>query len=144
MTTAITSITLGALERSSESHHDAPTALREAVEALGVLAAQAAREGAFEAGAADWGGASLRVELVRRGEGILSGIIRRGVATGAFQPSCAAWAIRRLPHAILAGVCARWVFGLPERRSLRASIAADAALEVLRPRAFPSAHRVRR
>src|SRR5882672_8413241 len=111
MTTAITSITLGALERSSESHHDATTALREAVESLWAITAQAAREGAFEAGAADWGGASLRVELLHRGQRILSGIIRRGVATGAFQPSCAAWAIERLPHAIVAGVCARWVFG---------------------------------
>jgi hypothetical protein len=144
MTTAITSLALGALERSSESPHDATTALREAVDALWAIAAQAAREGAFEAGAADWGGASLRVELVRRGRAILSRIIRRGVVTGAFQPSCATWAIRHLPHVMVAGVCARWVLGLPEQRSLRASIAADAALEVLRPVAFPSPHRARR
>jgi hypothetical protein len=38
-----------------------------------------------------------------------------------------------LVHALVAGACASWVFGLPEERSLRAGPAAEAALEVLRP-----------
>jgi len=114
---------LAALERSSESHGDPTTALREAVDALWTIAAQAAREGAF---------ASDRVELMQRGKRVLSVIIRRGLASGAFRPRCRTWAEQGLAHALMAGVCARWVFGLPQERSLRAGAAADAALEALR------------
>ena len=108
---------------------DPTTALREAVEALGTMAAQAAAEGALDA--------LRRRELVRRGTNALSTIIHRGVASGAFRPTCALWATRRLPHAIVAGVCARWAFGLSEERSLGASAAADVVLEVLRPTRQP-------
>ena len=116
---------LGALERYSESHDDPTTALREAVEALWTMGAQAAAEGTLDA--------LRRRELVRRGTNALSTIIHRGVASGAFRPTCALWATRRLPHAIVAGLCARWAFGLSEERSLQAGSAAEAALEVLRP-----------
>ena len=118
-------IALGALERFSDSHDDLTTALREAVEALWTIAAQAASTSS--------GGASVRVELVQRGERILSAIIRRGVASGAFRPRCRAWAEQGLAHALMAGACARWVLGLPRERSPRAGPAAEAALEVLRP-----------
>src|SRR5256712_4365451 len=115
---------LGALERSSESHDDSATAVREAVEALWTIAAQAASTTA--------GGVSVRVELVQRGKRILSVIIRRGLASGAFRPGCRAWAEHGLAHALMAGACARWALGLPGERSLRAGPAAQAALEVLR------------
>src|SRR5712691_5839837 len=128
---------LGELERYSESHDDPTTALREAVEALWTIAGQAARDGAFEEAPASSGGASFRVELVHRGQRILSGIIRRGVASGAFRPRCAQWAEQGLAHALIAGACARWVLGLPEERSLRAGPAAEAALEALRPTRRP-------
>ena len=97
--------------------------LRDTVEALWAIA---------EASGEPWG-ASLRVQLMDRGKRILGRIIRRGVATGAFRPVCPRWAERDLAHALVAGACARWVFGLPEGRSLRARPAADAALAVLRP-----------
>jgi hypothetical protein len=42
--------------------------------------------------------------------------------------------VERLPRAVVAGLCARWVFDLREERSLRAGAMADAALEVLSPR----------
>ena len=116
---------LGALERHSGLHDDATTALREAVEAIGALAQRAAAEGGLDV--------LRRRELVRCGTNALSTIIHRGVASGAFRPPCALWATRNLPHAIVAGVCARWAFGLSEERSLRASAAVKAALEVLRP-----------
>ena len=115
---------LGALERSSESHDDPTTALREAVEALWTIAAQAASTNSD--------GASVRVELVERGERILSMIIRRGLASGAFRPRCRRWAVQGLAHALMAGACARWVLGLPQERSLSAGVAAEAALEALR------------
>jgi len=103
--------------------------VHDAVVAIGAIAERAVAAGAF---------ASLRGLLVRRGTSILSTIIRRGVASGAFQPQSEHWAVKALPRAIVAGVCARWVFGLPEQRSLRVRIAAAAALEMLRPRPFPS------
>ena len=102
---------------------DAATELRDAVEALWVSAARAA---------ADSDGASLRVELMHRGERVLGSIIRRGVTSGAFRPVCTGWAERGLVRALVAGACARWVFGLPAERSLGAGAAADAALDVLR------------
>jgi hypothetical protein len=118
-------------DRCSQGDDDPSRALHAAVAALGVIAERAGVEGAF---------ASVRERLMRRGTSTLSTIIRRGVASGAFQPDSIDWAIEGLPRAIVAGVCARWVFGLVEKRSLRAGTAAEAALEILRPRAFPSAH----
>jgi hypothetical protein len=102
---------------------DAATELRDAVDALWASAARAA---------ADSDGASLRVEVMHRGERVLGSIIRRGVASGEFRPVCTRWAERGLVRALVAGACARWVFGLPAERSLGAEAAADAALEVLR------------
>jgi hypothetical protein len=123
---------LEALERSAAASADPATALRDTVDALWAIAAQAAREGAFDEAAADAGGASLRVELMHYATRVLVSIIRRGVAAGAFRPLCSHWAERGLVHALVAAACARWVFDLPEARSLRAGPAADAALEVLR------------
>jgi hypothetical protein len=120
--------TLGALERAPLLDGDPTRALLDAVEAIGKIAEWAAGEGALDAG--------RRHELVLQGARILSTIIRRGVESGTFRPACARWAVERLPYAIAAGVCARWVFDLREERSLRAGAAADAALEVLHPRVF--------
>jgi hypothetical protein len=105
--------------------NDPTTALREAVEAIWAIADRAATEGTLDA--------LRRRELVRRGTSALSTIIRSGVASGAFRPPCPQWATRGLPRAIVAGICARWAFGLPEERSLGAGPAAEAALEALRP-----------
>src|SRR2546422_11140207 len=69
---------LEALERASGLHADPTTALRETVEALWTIAAQAASTNS--------GGASVRVELMHRGKRILSVIIRRGLAAGGFRP----------------------------------------------------------
>jgi hypothetical protein len=118
--------TLGALERAPLSDGDPTRALHDAVEAIGRIAERAAGEGALNA--------RRRHELVAKGEQILSTIIRRGVESGTFRPPCARWAVERLPYAIVAGMYARSVFDLREERSLRAGAAADAALEVLRPR----------
>jgi len=95
------------------------------VDTIGRIAQRAAGEVGFDS--------RRRRDLVRRGAHVLAAIIRRGVESGAFRPHCALWAIQSLPYAIVAGVCARWVFGLPEERSLRAGAAADAALEALCP-----------
>ena len=96
--------------------------MRAAVEALWAIAARAS--------ASD--GASLQVDVIHRGKRTLRSIIRRGVASGAFRPRCSRWAESGLVHALVAGARARWVFGLPEERSLKAGAAADVALEVLR------------
>ncbi len=104
---------------------DPTEALRETVDTIGRIAQRAAGEVGFDS--------RRRRDLVRRGAHVLAAIIRRGVESGAFRPHCALWAIQSLPYAIVAGVCARWVFGLPEERSLRAGAAADAALEALCP-----------
>jgi hypothetical protein len=114
-----------ALERCGNVSADPATALRDAVEALWTMAAQAA--------SAEPGAASRRADVMRRSERILASIIRRGLASGAFRPRCPRWAESGLVHALVAGACARWVFGLPEERALRAGPAADAALEVLAP-----------
>jgi hypothetical protein len=117
---------LGALERATQSDGDPTMALHVAVEAIGKIAERAAGQGALDA--------LRRRQLVSQGAGILSALIRRGVESGTFRPLCARWAVESLPYAIVAGVCARSVFDLPEERSLRAGAAADAALQVLRPR----------
>jgi hypothetical protein len=39
-----------------------------------------------------------------------------------------------LPYAIVAGACVQWVFGLATGPSLRATLAIELVLEVLRPR----------
>jgi len=114
--------------RSGKSDRDATTALRETVEAIWKLVEQASSEQALD------GSLLARRELVQRGTCALSAVIHQGVATGAFRPGCASWAIRRLPFAIVAGACLQWVLGLAAGPSLRASTAAAAALEILRPR----------
>ena len=101
---------------------DPATALRTAVGALWSAFEQAARQGMLEA---------ARRRLERHGRQVLSGIIRRGVRSGAFRPRCALWAVQRLPFAIVAGAGASWVFGLPQRSSLSASVVTQAALEIL-------------
>jgi len=112
--------------RSGKSDRDATTALRETVEAIWKLVERASSD--------DTGGLLARRELVQRGTCALSAVIHQGVATGAFRPGCASWAIRRLPFAIVAGACLQWVLGLATGPSLRASTAVAAALEILRPR----------
>ncbi len=114
-----------AVERRAQSDGDPTRALHDAVQAIGDIAQRAAGQGALDT--------LGRRQLVPQGGRILSDIIRRGVASGAFRPGCTRWAVESLPHALVAGVCARWAFGLPAGRSLRAGAAADAALEVLRP-----------
>ena len=116
---------LRALEWPTPPSGDPTRALHDAIATIGRIAERAAGEGAF--------GDFRRRQLVRRGAHVLSTIIQRGVESGAFRPYCARWAVQRLPYAIVAGVCARWVFGLPEERSLGAGAAADAALEALCP-----------
>ncbi|HEX9488133.1 MAG TPA: hypothetical protein VF976_13785 [Gemmatimonadales bacterium] len=118
--------TLGALERATQSDGDPTRALHDAVAAIGRIAERAAGDGPLDG--------LRRRQLVSRGARILSGIIRRGVESGTFQPPCPRWAVESLPRAVVAGVCARWVFDLREERSLWAGAAADAALDVLRPR----------
>jgi hypothetical protein len=117
---------LGALERATQTDGDPTMALYDAVEVIGKIAERTAAEGALDA--------LRRRQLVSQGARILSAIIRRGVESGTFRPPCVRWAVGSLPYAIVAGVCARSVFDLREERSLRAGAAADAALEVLRPR----------
>lgn len=117
--------TLDALERATPSAGDPSRALHDAVEAIGKVAERAAGEGALDA--------LRRRRLVSQGARILSTIIHRGVESGMFRPACARWAAERLPYAIAAGVCARWVFDLRTEQSLGTGAAADAALDVLRP-----------
>jgi hypothetical protein len=120
------SLDLNKPRRSGKSARDATTALRETVEGIWKVVEQAS--------SADTRGLLVRRELVQRGTCALSTVIRQGVASGAFRPGCASWAIRRLPFAIVAGACAHWVLGLATRPSLRASAAVSATLEILRPR----------
>lgn len=120
-----------AVARAAQCDGDPTGALHDTVEAIGTIAQRAAGEGALDA--------ASRRELVAQAGRILSAIIRRGVASGAFRPPCTRWAIESLPHALVAGVCARWVFGLATERSLRAGAAADAALALLRPLVAPGA-----
>jgi hypothetical protein len=112
--------------RSGKSARDATTALRETVEAIWKVVEQSS--------SADTRGLLARRELVQRGTCALSEVIRQGVASRAFRPACASWAIRRLPFAIVAGASLHWVLGLATGPSLRASTAVAAALEILRPR----------
>lgn len=121
---------LGALERATQSDGDPTRALHDAVEGIGKVAEQSVGEGAFDA--------HRRRHLVSQGVRILTAIVRRGVESGTFRPPCVRWAVENLPHAIVAGVCARSVFNLRGERALRARAAADAALEVLRPRVLTS------
>jgi hypothetical protein len=119
------------LDRSSREYDDPGRALHDAVGAIATIAERAAAQGAF---------AGLHRLLVLRGTTILSAIIRRGVVSGVFQPYAPDYVVEALPRAIAAGLCARWGFGLPEKGALRAGTAAAAALEILRPPAFPSPH----
>ncbi len=119
------------LERSRRSDDDPTTALRETVEAIWTSVEQAASASALDLSRHGVRALLARRDLVRRGTCMLSAVIRRGVASGAFRPQCASWAIERLPYAIVAGACVRWVFGLSRGPSLRASTAVAAALEIL-------------
>src|SRR2546430_17674887 len=85
---------LEALERASGLHADPTTALRETVEALWTIAAQAASTNS--------GGTSVRAELMRRGKRILSVIIRRGLAAGGLRLRCGLRAEPGPPRAPLA------------------------------------------
>ena len=125
---------LRSLERVAESHREPITALRETVEAIWKVVEQAASEPALDTSPPDAGALLARRELMQRATCVLSAVIQRGVESGAFRPACASWAIRRLPFAIVAGACVHWVFGLATAPSLRASVAVEATLEVLRPR----------
>jgi hypothetical protein len=122
------------LEHVRQSDRDPITALRETVEAIWKVVERAASEPALDTSGRDARALLARRELVQRGTGVLSAVIHRGVESGAFRPERASWAIRRLPFAIVSGACVHWVFGLATARSLRASTAVAAALEVLRPR----------
>jgi len=112
---------------------DPSTLLAETVNAIWKMIEQAAIDGALDPSRGDGGALLARRELVQRGTCMLSAVIRRGVESGTFWPRCRAWAIDRLPFAIVAGACAHWVLGLSTGPSLRARAAVQAALEVLRP-----------
>jgi hypothetical protein len=127
------------LEDLGESDRDPITALRETVETIRKVVELAASEPALDAARDDARALLARRELVQRGTCVLSAVIHRGLDSGAFRPGCASWAIRRLPFAIVAGACVHWVFGLATAPSLRASVAVEAALDVLRPRRHRSA-----
>src|SRR5258708_210368 len=125
---------LQSLERSRKSDPDPATALLETVAAIWPILAQPPSHMALRGSRHGARGLPARGELVQRGKCTLSGVIRRGVASGAFRPRRASWAIRRLPFAIVAGACVHWVLGLATAPSLSASAAVKGALEVLRPR----------
>ena len=122
---------LRALEGSGKSDQDPITALRERVEAIWKIVAQAASETALDGSGHGTRALLARRELVQRATCTLSGVVRRGVESGAFRPRCASWATHRLPFAIVSGACLHWVFGLASGPSLRAGTAIEAALEVL-------------
>ena len=104
------------------------------MEAIWRIVEQASSETALDGSHHGVSALFARRELVHRGTRVLSAVIRRGIASGAFRPRCASWAIRRLPFAIVAGACVHWVFGLAAGPSLRASTALEGAVQVLRPR----------
>ena len=112
---------------------DPSTMLAETVDAIWTMIEQAATDGALDRSRGDGGVLLARRELVQRGTCVLSAVIRRCVECGTFWPRCRAWAMHRLPFAIVAGGCAHWVLGLSTGRSLQARTAVRAALEVLRP-----------
>ena len=112
---------------------DSSTLLAETVDAIWKVIERAATDGALDTPRGDGGALLARRELLQRATCMLSAVIRRGVESGAFWPRCRAWAIHRLPFAIVAGGCAHWVLGLSTGPSLRARAAVRAALEVLRP-----------
>jgi len=130
---------LRSLERVGQSDRDPITALRETVEAIWKVVERVASEPALDATRPDARVLLARRELLQRGTCVLSAVIQRGVEFGAFRPACAWWAIRRLPFAIIAGACMHWVFGRATAPSLRASVAVETALDVLRPRWHGSA-----
>ena len=125
---------LRSLERCRKPNRDPATALRETVEAIWRIVEQASSETALDGSHHGVSALFARRELVHRGTRVLSAVIRRGIASGAFRPRCASWAIRRLPFAIVAGACVHWVFGLAAGPSLRASTGLEGAVQVLRPR----------
>jgi len=125
---------LRSLEGVTASDRDPIAALRETVEAIWKVVERATSEPALDASRDDVRVLIARRELMQRGTCKLSAVIRRGVESGAFRPGCASWAMRQLPFAIVAGACVHWAFGLATAPSLRASVAIEAALDVLRPR----------
>ena len=131
MTQAIASRDNGTIDPGSAI--DPSTLLAETVHAVWTMIERAATDGALDPSRRDGGALLARRELVQRGTGMVSAVIRRGVESGAFWPRCRAWAIHRLPFAIVAGGCAHWVLGLSTGPSLRVRTAVQAALEVLRP-----------
>jgi hypothetical protein len=122
---------LQTLERSGKSDRDPITALRETIETIWKIVAQAASETPLDGSRHGTHAPLARHNLVRRATHTLSGVIRQGIESGAFRPRCASWATHRLPFAIVSGACLHWVFGLATGPSLRASTAIEAALEVL-------------
>ncbi len=122
------------LEHSCGFDRDPTTALREAVEGIWMIIAQTASDSALDVSRQGVRALLARRELVQRGTCTLSAVIRRGVESRAFRPQCAAWAIDRLPVAIVAGACMHWVFGVSKQPTLQVGTAVSAALEVLRPR----------
>jgi hypothetical protein len=125
---------LRSLERSGTSDRDATTALRETVAAIWTVVAQASSARALDGSRRHTSALLARRELLQRGTCALSAVIRRGVASGAFRPRCASWAIHRLPFAIVAGACLHWMLGLATGPAIRSRTAVETALEVLRPR----------
>ena len=125
---------LRSLERSGMSDRDATTALRETVEAIWTVVEHRSSEGALDGSRRDTSALLARRELVQRGTCALSAVIRQGVASGAFRPRCASWAIHRLPFAIVAGACLHWMLGLATGPAIRSRTAVETALQVLRPR----------
>src|SRR6266849_7015751 len=106
---------------------DPSTMLAETVNAIWKMIEQAATAGALDPSREDGCALLARRELVQRGTCMLSAVIRGGVESGAFWPRCPAWAVHRLPFAIVAGGCAHWVLGLSQGPSLRACTAVKAA-----------------
>ena len=124
---------LQSLERVDKSAGHPTAALRDTVEAIWEIE-RATSEPSLDSLHHGLRALLARRELVQRATCTLSAVIRRGVASGAFRPQCVPWAIERLPFAIVTGACVHWTLGLATGPSLRASVAIEMVLEVLRPR----------
>ena len=125
---------LQSLERVDKSAGHPTAALRDTVEAIWEIVERATSEPSLDSLHHGLRALLARRELVQRATCTLSAVIRRGVASGAFRPQCVPWAIERLPFAIVTGACVHWTLGLATGPSLRASVAIEMVLEVLRPR----------
>ncbi len=127
---------LGAAEDAGQADHDSVTALRNTIEAIWRIVKRQASDRPLDRSRTGAGEVLARRELVQRGTCILSAVIRRGVESGAFRPPCVAWAVERLPFAIVRGACVHWMFGLSKRPSVGAGTAVAAALEILRAETY--------